>query len=97
MRALRVSRSPLTPLPLGEGELLNDKLKFVGHQFLVSSVRQHSSNPLEVAVRNQNINVQIALPLDGLLRQDVACVRMAPLDLTGGRNAKTLCRSLMCL
>jgi hypothetical protein len=63
---------------------------------LVSSVRQHSSDPLEVAVRNQNINIQISLPLVGFLRQDVARVRMAPLDLTGGRNAKTLCRSFMC-
>ena len=64
---------------------------------LIPAVRQHSSYPLEVPVGDQNVNIQISFPFVGFLGQDVARVRVAPLDLSGARNAKTLCRSLVCL
>jgi hypothetical protein len=69
---------------------------FILHSYvLISSVRQHSPHTLKIAVRDQNIDIQVAFPFIGLLGQDVACMRMPALDLAGGGNAKSLCRSLM--
>jgi hypothetical protein len=63
---------------------------------LVSSVRQHSSDTIHVAIRDQNVNVQMSLPFIRFLRQDVARVRMAAFDLARGGNAKSLRRAFMC-
>jgi hypothetical protein len=63
---------------------------------LISSVRQHSLDPIDIAIGDQYVNIQISLPLIRFLGQDVSRMRMAAFDLTGRGHAESLCRAFMC-
>ena len=62
---------------------------------LIASIRQHRLDALLISVGDEPINVQVALTLSSLLGKNVARVRMAALDLSGRRQAKTLGRAFM--
>ena len=66
------------------------------NQFLVSSIWQHPLDPFLIRLRNEDVDVQISFSLISLFRQNVAGVRMATLDLAGGRQAKSLRGAFVC-
>jgi hypothetical protein len=66
------------------------------HLCLVSSVRQHRFDSLLVGFRHQRVNVEQTLSLVLFLGQNMARMRMAALDLSGGGQTKTLGRTLVC-
>jgi hypothetical protein len=57
---------------------------------LVSSVWQHRNNALMVRRGHEYVDIQLALSLVRLLRQYVPRMRMATLDLSGGRQPESL-------
>jgi hypothetical protein len=63
---------------------------------LISSIRQHSLDALLIAVSNHYVDIQIPLSFVGFLRQNVARMRMATLDLASRSQAKPLGRAFMC-
>ena len=63
-----------------------------GPQLLISSVRQHRHHAIVVCLRDEHIDIEMALSLIRFLRQYVARVRMAPLDLSRGRQPHTFGR-----
>jgi hypothetical protein len=65
------------------------------YNLLFSSVRQHSSDSLEITVGNQHVDVQISLSLISFLGQDVARMRVPAFDLASGGNPKTFGRPFM--
>jgi len=75
---------------------VSDKLKFVGHEFSISSIWQHPLDPFLITVRNQRIDIQKPFPFVGLLRQDVARMRVPALNFARSRQAKTFRRASMC-
>jgi hypothetical protein len=56
---------------------------------LISSVRQHRHHAIVVCLRDEHIDIEMALSLIGFLRQYVARMRMAALDFPGGRQPHT--------
>ena len=64
---------------------------------LISAVRQHRHHAIVIRLRDEYVDVQMTLSLIGLLRQYVPRMRMATLDLAGGRQAHALRRTLVCL
>src|SRR3954470_14133661 len=87
---------------------MNDELKafrltvqrsaFSVHSFkLTTPVGQHALDALLVGLCNHHVDVEDALALGRLLRQDVARVRVAALDLARRGRAETLRRALVCL
>ena len=63
---------------------------------LIAAVRQHIHHALVVRRRNQHVNVQVALPLIGLLRQYVTGMRVASFDLAARRQPKSLGCTFVC-
>src|SRR5215216_2818044 len=87
---------------------MNDELKtaclsvqrsaFSVHSFkLATPVGQHALDAPLVRFGDEHVDVERALPLGRLLRQDVARVRVAALDLARRGRAETLRRALVCL
>jgi hypothetical protein len=56
---------------------------------LISSVRQHRHYAIVICLRDEHIDIEMALSLIGLLRQYVSRMRMATLDFAGGRQPHT--------
>src|SRR2546423_15646262 len=63
---------------------------------LTAPVGQHALDALLVGLGDEHVDVERALPLGRLLRQDVARVRVPALDLAGRGRAETLRRALVC-
>ena len=49
-----------------------------------------------VRLRNEHIDIQVALSLVGLLRKYVTRMRMATLDLSSSRKPESLCCAFVC-
>src|SRR4051812_35252191 len=64
---------------------------------LATPVGQHALDALLVGLCNHHVDVEDALALGRLLRQDVARVRVAALGLARRGLAETLRRALVCL
>jgi hypothetical protein len=60
---------------------------------LLSAIRQHCFDTFLIAFGNQHVNIEQALTLCGLLRQNVARVRMAALDFAGRGRAEPFGRA----
>jgi hypothetical protein len=73
----------------------NRQLRIWQRSLLISSVRQHRCHTIVVRFGYQHINIEMALSLIGLLRQNVPRMRMATLDLATGSQAKSLRRTLV--
>src|SRR2546423_4135236 len=63
---------------------------------LTAPVGQHALDALLVGFGDEHVDVECALPLGRLLRQDVARVRVPALDLARRGRAETLRRALVC-
>src|SRR5437588_4174769 len=59
-------------------------------------VGQHALDALLVGLGDEHVNVECALSLGRLLRQDVARVRVPALDFARRGRAETLRRALVC-
>jgi hypothetical protein len=59
--------------------------------FLIATVRQHRHHAIVICLGNEHVDIEMAFPLISFLRQNVPRVRMATLDLPGGRQAHSLC------
>src|ERR1044072_1605184 len=62
----------------------------------IPTVRQHALDPFLIAFRDHYIDVEIALSLVRLFRQDVTRMRVAALDLACRGDAKSLGRAFVC-
>ena len=56
---------------------------------LIPTVRQHRHHAIVVCLRDEHINIEMALSLIRLLCQYVPRMRMATLDFPGGRQPHT--------
>ena len=56
---------------------------------LIPTVRQHRHHALVICLRDEHIDIEMALSLIGLLRQYVSRMRMATLDFASGRQSHT--------
>src|SRR5438874_8811456 len=63
---------------------------------LTAPVGQHALDALLVGLGDEHVDVERALPLGRLLRQDVARVRVPALDLARRGRVETLRRALVC-
>src|SRR5437868_13743616 len=63
---------------------------------LTAPVGQHALDALLVGLGDEHVDVERALPLGRLLRQDVARVRVTALDLARRGRAGRLRRALVC-
>jgi hypothetical protein len=62
---------------------------------LISSVRQHRYHTIVVRLRDEYIDIELALSLISLLRQYVPRMRMAAFDFAAGSQPKSLRRTLV--
>jgi len=58
---------------------------------------QHAADAPRVACRDRRSLAQIAFPLTRFLGQNMAPVRLRPLDLAGSRDAEAFVRGSICL
>jgi len=85
-------------LPIADCRLLSNwqlVIKNWQWSLLIPTVRQHRCHTIVVRFGDQHIDIEMALSLIGLLRQNVPRMRMATLDLATGSQAKSLRRTLV--
>ena len=68
---------------------------FTIHRFLTTSVRQHPVYTLKVGVRDERINIEVALTFVCFLGQNVARMTMTALYFAVCGRAKALRRAFM--
>ena len=63
---------------------------------LIATVRQHRHHAVVISFGNERVDIQLTFSLVRLLGQYVSRMRVASLDLPGGREPHSLGRTFVC-